>query len=112
MVRNYQRTPKNYDGTKRTAKSLHEVLPGVLHQVQRTYQDRPDLVLASWPDIIGVELSAMAQAVGFVDGVLTVKVKNSTLYSLLNQHEKPRILKKLKQRFPSIEIKTVMFRIG
>jgi hypothetical protein len=41
-----------------------------------------------------------------------VKVKNSTLHSLLSQNDKPRILQLLRQQFPNAEIKNIYFRIG
>jgi hypothetical protein len=65
-----------------------------------------------WPDVIGPKLASMTQAHSFVDGVLLVKVKNSTLHSLLSQNDKPRILNLLRKRFPNVEIKTIYFRIG
>lgn len=73
---------------------------------------RPDLILAAWPKIIGPSLSPMTQAVFFESGILTVKVSNSTLYSLLVQHEKTRVLQVLRETFPGVEIKNIVFRLG
>lgn len=108
----YQRTPKNYDGTGVTTHSIRELLPSVLSKLGEVYQQRPDLILATWPEIIGSKLASMTQAVSFVDGILVIKVKNSTLHSLLSQNDKPRILNSLRQRFPNVVIKTIVFRIG
>lgn len=108
----YSRTPKNYDGTKLTTHRVSELLPVVLSQIGKVYEDRPDLVLAAWPDVIGSNLAPMTQAVSFVDGVLIVKVKNSALYQLLSQNDNSRILNSLRQRFPNMKIKTIFFRIG
>jgi len=91
---------------------MNELLPAVLSSVFEVHQDRPDLILASWPEIIGQKLATMTNAVSFINGVLTVKVKNSTLYSLLSQHDKPKILKELQQKFPKAKIQNIMFRIG
>lgn len=74
------------------------------------YDDRPDLILASWAEIIGPTFAPMTEAISFYDGILTVKVKNSTLYSLLSQHEKNRLLKNLREKFPRTQIKTLHFR--
>lgn len=112
MSKRYRRTPKNYDGTEITAHTMSEVLPFVLAQIGKVYQERPDLILAAWPDIIGSKLASMTQAVSFADGVLVIKVKNSTLHSLLSQNDKPRILNRLRQKFPDVYIKTISFRIG
>lgn len=106
------RKSKYYDGTEVTTYKVTDLLPKVLVEIQHVYQDRPDLILACWPEVIGPKLAAMTQALSFVDGILVVKVKNSTLYNLLNQYDKPRVLHSLRQKFPSITIKNIVFRIG
>lgn len=103
---------KNYDGTGVTSRSLSDLSTNVLSKIDVTFQGRPDLLLAAWPDIVGQKFAPMAQAVSFQDGILNVKVKNSTLYSLLNQHEKIRLLNALRKRFPRLVIKTIVFRMG
>lgn len=112
MIKTNRRTPRNYDGTKVTTHRVTDLLPVILSQIGESYQDRPDLILASWPEIIGSNLAPMTKAMSFVDGILIVKVKNSTLHSLLSQHDKPRIISSLRQKFPKIEIKNIVFRIG
>lgn len=107
-----KRNAKNYDGTGVTTRRVGEVLPLVLAQIGDSFKDRPDLILASWPEIIGPKLSSMTQAESFRDGVLVVKVKNSTLHSLLNQHERGKVLASLRQKFPRVNIINVIFRIG
>lgn len=87
-------------------------MPAVLSRISETFSDRPDLILAAWDEIIGERLAPMTKAVSFVDGVLTVKVKNSTLYSLLSNHDKPKLLEALRAKFPKIKIKTILFKIG
>lgn len=113
VVRKFiRRTPKHYDGTGVTTHKFSDLLPVVLSQIRDTYQDRPDLILSSWPEVIGPKLASMTQAVSFSDGVLTVKVKNSTLHSLLSRHDKSRILAVLRQKFLKIHIQNIVFRIG
>jgi hypothetical protein len=106
------RTPKNYDGTALTTHHVNDLLPAILARIGEVYQDRPDLILAAWPQIIGPQLASMTRAVGFQEGVLTVLVKNSTLHSLLSQKDKPKILQSLQKKFPNVQIKNVVFRIG
>ncbi|MBB64551.1 MAG: hypothetical protein CMO81_05760 [Waddliaceae bacterium] len=106
------RTPRNYDGVDLTSHHLTEVLPLVLQGIARHHKDRPDVILAAWPEIIGSPLASMTQALSFVDGILTVRVKNSTLYSLLTQRDKPRILHRLRSKFPKVEIRNISFRMG
>ncbi len=107
-----RRTPKNYDGINLTGREMRDLLPDVLAKIGSQVKQRPDLVLLAWPEIVGAKLSPMTQAVSFIDGVLTVKVKNSSLYSLLSQHERPKLLQTLQNRFPSIAIRNILFRMG
>jgi hypothetical protein len=107
-----KRTPKNYDGIALPAKTIRELLPEVLGKIQKK-QMEPDVdLLSAWPAMIGPNLANMTEAVSFVDGVLTVKVKSSTLYSLLSLHEKPRLLIKLQECFPKTQVRNIIFRIG
>lgn len=112
MSKNRFRTPKQHDGTQVTTHRLKDLLPIVLANVRVVYQQRADLILASWPQLMGPTLAAMTQAVSFKEGILVVKVKNSTLHSLLSQNDKPRLLHLLRQKFPHVEIKNIYFRIG
>lgn len=112
MSRKTRRTPKNYDGTAMTSHHVSDVLTRVLSDIGDVFQGRPDLVVSAWSEIVGPQLAGMTKAVSFIEGVLTVKVKNSTLYSLLNQNDKPRMLGLLRQKFPKMPIKTIVFRIG
>lgn len=95
-----------------TNKQLTRLLPKVLERIAAMQKDRPDLIVAAWQEIIGEKYAPMAKAVGFESGILLVKVQNSASYSLLAQYEKSRLLQMLRKRFPSIEIKTIHFRIG
>lgn len=112
MTKKSKRTPRNYDGTVLTTHRVSELLPGVLSNIGENYQDRPDLVLAAWPEVIGMPLASMTQAISLIEGVLLVKVRNSTLHSLLNQHDKSKILYSLRQKFPKVVINNILFRIG
>jgi hypothetical protein len=112
VVKTARRTPRNYDGTEVTTRALGDLIPVVLSKITEVNRDRPDLILAAWPGIIGSNLAAMTKAVSFSDGFLVVKVKNSTLYSLLNQNEKPKLLSILRKKFPNVTIHNIMFRMG
>jgi hypothetical protein len=95
-----------------TSRQLKDLLPKVLGDIGAMHQDRPDLVVAAWPHVIGEKLAAMTRATSFEQGILYVKVNNSILYSLLAQHERGRLLKNLREKFPSVGIKNIHFRIG
>ncbi len=95
-----------------TNKYLKDLLPKALGSIGALHRDRPDLVVVAWAEVIGSKLAPMTKAVCFENGVLFVKVSNSTLYSLLSQHERGRLLKSLREKFPSVEIKNIHFRVG
>lgn len=110
--KNRNRKPRNYDGIDLTSQPVAQILPRVLGKIGATYKQRPDLILAAWPELVGERLAPMTQAMSFVDGVLTVRVKNSTLHSLLNTKDKARILRSLREKFPQTTIKNVLFKLG
>jgi hypothetical protein len=112
MKRRFRRTPKAYAGVQLTGHKLNEILPSVLYSIGLIYKERGDLVLAAWPEIIGDKLALMTEAVSFDAGILYVKVRNSTLFSLLKQHDKPQILRSLRGKFPRTNIKNIVFRMG
>jgi hypothetical protein len=91
---------------------MADLLPGALARIDKIYQQHSDLILLAWPTLVGARLASLTQPLSFVEGVLLVKVKNSIIYSLLNQHEKTRILHLLRQKFPHVEIKTICFRMS
>lgn len=95
-----------------TNKQIKDLLPAMLDEIAALHQDRPDLILAAWSEIIGEKLAPMTRPVSFEKGILMVKVNNSTLYSLLSQHERVRLLNAMRKKFPSVEIKNIYFRIG
>ncbi len=95
-----------------TTRQIKHLLPSFLKTIGKRHQERPDLILAAWPLLIGPRLAPMTQAVSFVDGFLNVKVRNSSLLSLLAQHERKRLLKELRQKFPHATIRSIQFSIG
>lgn len=100
------------DDPNLTNKLMKDLLPKFLNKMGAIHRDRPDLIVAAWPQIIGEKLASMTKAVCFENDILVVKVSNSTLYSLLTQHERGRLLKNLREKFPSVKIKNIHFRIG
>lgn len=107
-----QRVPYGYDGIQSTNREMKSLLPRLLGQIAEMHKERPDLILAAWPEIIGRKLAPMTKAVSFEGGILFVKVNNSTLYSLLAQHERQRLVTCLRGRFPAVQIKNIVFRLG
>ena len=95
-----------------TNKHLKDLLPSVLREIDGKRNERPDLIIEGWAQIADEKWRAMTQAISFEKGQLVVKVKNAALYSVLVQHEKEKLLNKLQKKFPEVEIKNIIFRIG
>jgi hypothetical protein len=113
VSKQYSRTPYGYDGSQVTAHQLQDLLPQFLGKIGVKYQAQPKLILEAWPTIIGEKLQPMTQAVRFDEGILYVKVKTSTLLSILsNQQDKQKIIAAYKNLFPNVHIRNIMFKIG
>ena len=98
--------------SKSTNKQVAKLLVKALARITQACSYRPDLILAAWPEVIGKQLAPMTKAISFYEGVLTIRVKNSSLYSLLQQQERPKLLKNLREKFPTVEIRNIIFRMG
>ncbi|MBI5346573.1 MAG: DUF721 domain-containing protein [Chlamydiae bacterium] len=109
---NQKRTPKNYNGILSPIKEGKKILPSILKDIDHAYGMDSINILRSWKEIIGKDLAPLTEAVSLEKGVLTVKVKSSTLYSLLTQQEKGRILLVLQKRFSKEAVRNIIFRIG
>jgi hypothetical protein len=103
------RTPKNYSGVENPVKKVADLLGDVLSDLRKRSADPREEIFQLWRDLIGEKMALLAEPISFADGVLTVKVKSSTLYSLLVTHERPRLLGKLQEKF---SIRNLMFRVG
>lgn len=95
-----------------TPQNLSDILPKILLNIEKKYRSNPSNVVESWPKIIGSKLAPMTKVVGFEGGVLTVKVKSSTLFSLLNNYEKDKLLLKLQSNFSEKIIQKLCFKLG
>lgn len=104
-----RRTPRNFQGTKPTEKTIASLLPDVLKKFHAQAAEPAEEIFAFWRQLLGPKMGPLTEPVSYLNGVLTVKVKSSTLYSLLSQHEKPRLIKELSQRF---SVRGLVFRIG
>jgi hypothetical protein len=112
VKRSRNRRPYGYDGSGKTSWLAAELAGSLMQEITQVIGERPDLILAAWPEIIGSQLATMTEAISFLNGVLTVKVKNSTLLSLLNQREKSRVISLLRERFPKVTFANIIFRMG
>ena len=112
MFKTDSRIPKNYDGNKPTGRQIRDLLPGMLTKLSEKCNDQPHQILSAWADIVGKRIGQMSQAKSYDYGVLKVLVKNSTLHSLLVEHEKPRLIAAFKEKFPKVNFRDILFKIG
>lgn len=103
------RTPRNYFGTQNPVKQIAELLPEIIADLGRKAKDPREEIYQFWRDLMGEKMSPLTEPISLADGVLTVKVKSSTLYSLLVTHERPRLLGRLQEKF---SIRNLVFRVG
>ncbi len=101
-----------YKNVKPTSKHLKDLLGGFERHLKEMSLIPTEDILGYWPKIVGDNISEMTKAVEFRDGTLFVLVNNSSLYTLLTLHEKHKLLKLLKDKFPSIVFKNIQFRLG
>ena len=103
------RPPRNYCGTQNPAKKIAEILPEIVADLGRKAADPREEIFQFWRELMGEKMASLAEPISWIDGVLTVKVKSSTLYSLLVAHERPRLLGRLQEKF---SIRNIRFRVG
>ncbi len=107
-----RRTPRNFDGTEITSRSIDRLLGEMLLQIEERAKKNVDDIEGKWRAVIGEKMAPMTKVASLENGTLTIKVKNSTLYSLLCQHEKARLLCELQKRCSKESIRDLKFRIG
>jgi hypothetical protein len=103
------RTPRNYSGTENPVKKVADLLPEVMGDLGIRCSNPKEELFQLWAELMGEKMKNLTEPLSFVDGVLTVKVKSSTLYSLLVTHERPRLLGKLQEKF---SVRNLVFRVG
>lgn len=104
-----ERTKRNFDGTNPTGKKISDLLPKILIDIGSRTGDEKEAVFHFWFTLIGEKMAPFTQPLSLKNGVLTIKVKSATLYALLVQHEKTRLLKAFQANF---QVQDIVFRIG
>ncbi len=107
-----KRVPKNYNGIEPTGRLLKNLLSEVMVQIDSRANGSKIEILHFWSEIVGKEMGKRTRASSFNRGVLTVHVASSALLDFLVSYEKQRILEKMKNRFPKVNFKNIIFRIG
>ncbi len=111
MEQTLKRTPRYYNGSDTTSKSLHRLCNSFLHTLKKRKNCTKEEVFKAWYDIMGKQLAKYTEPVSLQKGVFTVKIKNSVLYSTLSTHDKNRVLLRLQKEVPN-QVKEIIFWFG
>ncbi|NGX55780.1 MAG: hypothetical protein K1060chlam5_00007 [Candidatus Anoxychlamydiales bacterium] len=101
----------NFGFKKTTNKQINDVLPSILSNIEKNYLNQPKKILNSWSEIVGEKISKLTKAYKFENNTLYIKVKSSTLYSILYRYEKNKLLKLLQEKFSKKTISNIVFKI-
>ncbi len=91
-------------------KRLRPVLENLLHHYGLWQGYQQNMVVESWPEIVGSSLAEVTKADKINEGVLRVKVKDSVWAYHLSML-KPRLIKKLNDYAGSKIVKDIFFQI-
>jgi hypothetical protein len=112
MSQRIKRIPFGYDGPLPTARTIKRLLPKLMDQINEVQQLQPDLMLKAFQEVLGEQLSKIAIAKSYTNGILYVVVKNSTFLSVLHMQERGRIMQQLRQKCPRHQLDNIVFRVG
>lgn len=94
-------------------RQLKTLLPDFLKKIEeQLISTDPNIVIAAWNELIPNQWKSMLHPLSFQKGLMTVMVKNAALYSIMVRQEKGKLLAALREKFPQVEIKNIVFRIG
>ena len=113
MSSRFDRPEHAHDGPSTTSRQLKDLARRYLAHLEQKLQTKPREILELWPQVIGAAFAGMTRAEKFEQGVLYVRVKNSSLLSLLHSvSERNRLVDALRTEVPDVEIIDISFRIG
>lgn len=98
--------------TKDTAQPIAKLLPALLGKLGLQERIQEEEILTAWRDIVGEFLAEHSTPAGLRDGILAVRVLQSTVQFELERVLKSRILQKLQARFGKKTVRDIRFRLG
>ncbi len=97
---------------KLTSKKLSDLLAQTKKQLLKEVQTTDIPIESIWPLVVGEKIARLTEIVSFKEGVLVISVASPTLNNLLSRIEKPKILVKLKNEFPFLKVRSLIFQTG
>jgi predicted nucleic acid-binding Zn ribbon protein len=95
-----------------TSKPVGETLVKVMAALGLKDRLKEHEVLHAWRDIVGEFIAGHSHPHRLENGVLYVRVLQSTVHYELDRVWKPQILEKLKKRFGGRTVREIKFRVG
>jgi predicted nucleic acid-binding Zn ribbon protein len=92
--------------------AVSDALEKVMKQLGLQERLTESQILAAWREIVGEWFFLHTCPDRLRDGVLFVRVVQSSVHFELDRNCKPRIIQKLKAKFPGTRIRDVKFRLG
>jgi len=106
--RGYRERPAQTDRTQ----AVGDTLEKVMRQLGLAERLTEGQILAAWKDIVGEWFALHTFPDRIRDGVLYVRVVQSSVHYELDRNWKPKIIQKLKTRFGANRVRDIRFRIG
>jgi len=106
--RGYRETPASHDRTQSAAGALEKVMRD-LGLAERLTEGQ---ILAAWKEIVGEWFALHTHPDRLRDGILFVRVLQSSVHCELDRNCRPQIVQKLKARFGAKRIRDIRFRLG
>lgn len=106
--RGYREKPAQPDRTQ----SVGETLEKVMRQLGLQERLTESQILSAWKEIVGEWFALHTCPERIRDGVLYVRVVQSSVHYELDRNWKPGIIGKLKTRFGAGRVRDIRFRIG
>jgi len=98
--------------TRHTARPIADTLLKVMAKLELDDRLREDQMKDAWAEIVGEFLAKHSNPVAVQDGVLLVRVLQPTLLYEFDRNLKPKIVRKLRDRFGVRMVRDIKFRIG
>jgi len=106
--RGYREKPAQPDRTQ----AVGDTLEKVMRQLGLAERLTEGQILAAWKEIVGDWFALHTCPDRIRDGILYVRVVQSSVHYELDRNWKPKILQKLKSRFGPTRVRDIRFRIG
>jgi len=106
--RGYRERPAHPDRTQSVGESLEKVM----RQLGLAERLTEGQILGAWRDIVGEWFALHTCPDRLRDGVLYVRVVQSSVHFELDRNWKTEIIKNLKTRFGAARIREIRFRLG